>query len=203
MATSQNLTILLERWRAGDDGAAGELLAAVYKDLRRVAAGYMRHERSAHTLQPTALLHEAWLRLDHSKPSKPTSREEFFQAMAGYMRRQLVDHARRRAASKRGGGRARVDFDDVAFSVAAPPPGKMEEIEPQLQQLDAALQKLADLNPRATQVVELRMYAGKSVEETAEALGLSTGTVKRDFALARVFLLGELSGLASSSRPGG
>ena len=198
MEQPQKLTVFLERWRAGDDSAAGELLAAAYKDLRRVAAGYMRRERVSHTLQPTALLHEAWLRLDRSSPAKPASREEFFQAMAGYMRRQLVDHARRRGANKRGGGLVRSDFEDVAPSLAAAAPGSMVELEPQLQQLDAALAKLAAINPRAADVVELRMFAGKSIEETASELSLSPATVKRDFALAKVFLLGELSGLGKA-----
>lgn len=204
MKRSQNLTVFLERWQAGDDRAAGELLAAAYNDLRRVAGGYMRHERRSHTLQPTALLHEAWLRLDQSGLAKPTNREAFFQAMAGYMRRQLVDHARRRGADKRGGAYVRADFEDVAPSIAAAPTGDVESIEPQLQQLDAALSKLADVNPRAAQVVEMRMFADKSVEETAEALSISVATVKRDFALAKVFLMGALSGLPASSckRPG-
>jgi RNA polymerase sigma factor (TIGR02999 family) len=200
MPPAHDLTVLLERWRSGDDDAAGELLAAVYNDLRRVAAGYMRGERVGHTLQPTALLHEAWLRLDRATPAKPASREEFFQAMAGYMHRQLLDHARRRGANKRGGRFARADFDDVAPSLAAPPPGSMEVLEPQFQQLDAALAKLSTLNPRAARVVELRMFGGKSVEETAQELSISTGTVKRDYALARVFLLGELSGLGGAGR---
>jgi RNA polymerase sigma-70 factor, ECF subfamily len=96
MAVRDDLTVLLNRWQTGDEDAAGELLASVYNDLRRLAASHMRRERPAHTLQPTALLHEAWLRLDHSKRSDLASRDEFFRAMAGYMRRQLVDHARRR-----------------------------------------------------------------------------------------------------------
>ena len=155
----------------------------------------MRRERGSHTLQPTALMHEAWLRLDRSSPAKPANREEFFQAMAGYMRRQLVDHARRRRAEKRGGALARADFEDIAPSLAAAPPGPMEGLEPQFQQLDAALAKLAAINPRAAKVVELRMFAGMSVEETARELSLSAGTVKRDFALAKLVLLGELSAL--------
>ena len=187
--------MFLERWRAGDERAAGELLAAAYSDLRRVAGGYMRRERVSHTLQPTALLHEAWLRLDKSTPAKPASREEFFQAMARYMRRQLVDHARRRNAEKRGGAYARADFEDVASSLPAAPASDLEVVEPELQQLDAAMAKLAAINPRAAQVVEMRMLADKSVEETAEALKISPATVKRDFALAKVFLLGELSAL--------
>lgn len=195
MEPPPDLTEFLERWRSGDDRAAAELLAAAYNDLHRVAAGYMRRERGGHTLQPTALMHEAWLRLDRSSPAKPANREEFFQAMAGYMRRQLVDHARRRRAEKRGGAFVRADFDDVAPSLAAAPPGTMEALEPQLQQLDAALAKLAVINPRAAKVVELRMFAGKSVEETAREMSLSAGTVKRDFALAKLVLLGELSAL--------
>lgn len=192
MKAPHDLTVFLERWQAGDAHAASELLAAVYDDLRRVAGGYMRHERRSHTLQPTALLHEAWLRLDKSGPARPANREAFFHAMAGYMRRQLVDHARRRGADKRGGQLARADFDAVAGSIAAPPAGD-EQLARQLHQLDAALLELAGLNPRAAQVVEMRMFADKSVEETAEALSISVATVKRDFALAKLFLLGKLS----------
>jgi|SRR5688500_1109683 len=191
-----DLTTFIERWQRGDDDAAAELLGAVYDDLQRIAGGYMRRERSAHTLQATALLHEAWLRLSQQSAPVLSNREEFFRAMAAYMRRHLVDHARRRNADKRGGGLAPVDFEDVAPSLAAAPVSELETIEPELEQLDRALEKLAGVYPRAARIIELRMFAGKSVEEVAAALTISTGTVKRDFALGKEFLLAELGGLS-------
>jgi RNA polymerase sigma factor (TIGR02999 family) len=180
MAEPPDLTLFLDRWRKGDDEAAAELLGAVYDDLQRLAGGYMRRERASHTLQATALLHEAWLRLSRSNAPMLENREQFFRAMAAHMRRHLVDHARRRGAEKRGGGAAASNVEDVAEFVAAAPFGD-EEVEPQLEQLDRALEKLEAVYPRAAQVIQLRMFGGKSVEETAAALSLSAGTVKRDF----------------------
>lgn len=185
---TRDLTVLLKRWRQGDGEAAAELLREAYGDLHRVASGYMRGEREEHTLQATALLNEAWIRLARSRTPPVEDRQQFFRAMAAYMRRHLVDHARRRRADKRGGGQPHVDLDDV--HAGEDPAG--DDAELQLQQLDQALETLRRAHPRAARVVELRFFAGKPVEEVAELLSVSTGTVKRDFAFAKAFLLDEL-----------
>jgi RNA polymerase sigma factor (TIGR02999 family) len=182
------LTILLDRWRQGDENAASELLREVHRDLRRVAAGYLRGERADHTLQPTALLNEAWIRLAQSKTPPVADRQQFFRAMAAYMRRHLVDHARRRNADKRGAGGARADFDEAELRAASPEP---EDSEAELQQLERALENLRLAHPRAAKVVELRFFAGKSVEDVASELSLGTGTIKRDFAFAKTFIQDE------------
>src|SRR5918996_1618948 len=184
---TRDLTILLKRWRKGDSEAAAELLREAYGDLHRVASGYMRGEREEHTLQATALLNEAWIRLARSKAPPVEDRQQFFRAMAAYMRRHLVDHARRRSADKRGGGQRHVDLDDLHADDNA----AGEDVELQLQQLDRALETLRRAHPRAARVIELRFFAGKPVEEVAELLSVGTGTVKRDFAFAKAFLLDE------------
>jgi RNA polymerase sigma-70 factor (ECF subfamily) len=192
----RDFTILLKRWKEGDENAASELLNAVYADLKKVAGGYMRRERMSHTLQPTALLHEAWLRLSQSNAPMLDNREQFFRAMAAHMRRQLVDHARRRAAEKRGGGVVNIEFDDAAEMVADTTNERHDALAA-LEHLDVALEKLTAVYPRAARIVELRVFAGRSVEEVASELGIGSGTVKRDFALAKDFLLKELGGLSS------
>ena len=185
-----NLTLLLERWRDGDEDAAAQLLREVYGDLRRVAGAYMQRERPDHTLQATALLNEAWLRLAQSAAPPIADRHQFFRAMAAYMRRHLVDHARRRNADKRGGGREADSLDDGRVEPAAPM--TPEDGEAQLQALDRAMDNLRRAHPRAAKVVELRVFAGQSIDEVAAALSLGSGTVKRDFAFAKSFLLAEL-----------
>ena len=189
---SEALTRLLESWRNGDDGAATRILGTVYGDLRRIAGSYMRHERPSHTLQATALVHEAWMRLAQSPNPPVANREQFFRAMAAYMRRQLVDHARRRTADKRGAGVRPVDLDDLAAAPAMAAPTSIDDVEAQYADLDDALARLSDEHPRAAQVLELRFFADKSIEETAAALGIATGTVKRDFAFARSYLVARL-----------
>src|SRR5262245_62034670 len=133
-----DLTELLQHWRQGDEEAASLLLGVVYRDLKRIAGKYMRGERPSHTLQATALVHEAWLRLSHSPAPPVASREQFFRAMAAYMRRHLVDHARRRQAIKRGVGIPAVDLNDSVAILASSAPEPDAELETQLTQLDAA-----------------------------------------------------------------
>jgi RNA polymerase sigma factor (TIGR02999 family) len=187
-----DLTELLDQWRRGDEAAASLLLGAVYRDLRRIAGKYMRGERPSHTLQATALVHEAWVRLAQSPNPPVAGREQFFRAMAAYMRRHLVDHARRRQAVKRGSAVPAVDIDDSVVLLASPTGESAAALEAQLGSLDDALAALTEGHPRAAKVLELRFFANKSVEETAEELGVASGTVKRDFAFAKSFLIARI-----------
>ena len=187
-----DLTTLLQRWRGGDVQAASQLLGVVYRDLRRIAGKYMRGERPSHTLQATALVHEAWLRLAQSPNPPVAEREQFFRAMAAYMRRHLVDHARRRQAIKRGDGAPMAELDESVALLAAQTAGDGADLEADLSRLDTALQDLGTAHPRAAKVLELRFFANKSVEETAAELEVATGTVKRDFAFAKAFILARM-----------
>lgn len=182
---SGDVTAVLERVRRGDAGAFDELLAALYKDLKRVAAAAFRRERDGHTLQPTALVHEAYLRLARQPDAHWESRTHFLNAAAQVMRRILVDHARARQADKRGGRDVRVTLDD-ALAVAG---GRDVE----LLALDDALTKLADLDEQLARVVELRAFGGLSTREVAETLGVSERTVERAWTTARTWLRMELS----------
>lgn len=181
----QDITRLLVAWEKGDDGAFERLARLVYGELRALAAAQMRGERQTHTLQPTALVHEAFLRLSAQRGRQWKERRQFFAVSASLMRQVLVDHARGRQAAKRGGEATRIEvssLDDLpttseVFDVLA---------------LDEALTRLAALQPRLSRVVELRFFGGLEVEETAEALGCSPRTVKRDWALARAWLVREL-----------
>jgi RNA polymerase sigma factor (TIGR02999 family) len=190
MKDQPDLTQLLDRWRAGDVAAADKLLAATYQELRRMARGFFRHERGSHTLQPTALVHDAYLRLFHDRPVDLESREAFFRLIAAQMRRQLIDHARRRDAAKRGGGLAKLNVDDLAGLI---PAASTESPEALFQRLDRALEALARDYPRAAQIVQLRIFGELTNEATADQLGISTGTVKRDFLFARTWLARRLS----------
>ena len=186
-----DLTRLLDQWRHGDEAAASQLLGVVYRDLRRIAGKYMRGERASHTLQATALVHEAWMRLSQS-PSPPVAgREQFFRAMAAYMRRQLVDHARRRGAVKRGAAANAIELDDEVMLLAAAPDDS-RDAEAELSRLDEAIAELAASQPRAARVLELRTFGEKSIEEVAQELDIAAGTVKRDYAFAKSFLISRL-----------
>lgn len=176
-----SVTQLLNEWKRGDAAASAELMSLLYAELKRVAASQLRRERADHTLEPTALVHEAWIRLNDVQ-SEWKNRAQFFAMAAMAMRRILVDHARRRATDKRGGGGQPVDLDDVFERLAAPMPDE------RLLQVDAALTRLAALDARQARVVELRYFAGLSIEETAAALELSSGTVKREWVAARTWL---------------
>ncbi len=178
------VTALLAQLRDGQQDVATKLVPLVYAELRRLAAHYMRGENPGHTLQATALVHEAYLRLTGGANSWQ-NRAHFFGVAAHVMRRILVDHARTRNAAKRGGMRRKVPLEDVAlFS---------EEQSYDLLDLDAALERLALRDPRQSRIVELRYFAGLNVDDTAEVLGISAKTVKRDWSVARAWLHGEIS----------
>jgi RNA polymerase sigma factor (TIGR02999 family) len=184
ITTSQNLTELLLEWGAGDGDALEKLTPLVYNELRRVAHRYMRHERSGHTLQTTALVNEAYLRLAGENRIDWESRNHFFAVMARVMRHVLTDHARRRSYAKHGGALRQVslaDSDLMSLDRAA-----------ELTALDDALVLLAKIDPRKSQVVELRYFGGLSLEETAEVLAISMMTVRRDWRGAKAWLFREL-----------
>jgi RNA polymerase sigma factor (TIGR02999 family) len=190
MTRSEEVTRLLARWREGDAGAADDVVKATYQELRRIARGMMRGERAQHTLQATALVHEAYLRLFQDQPAQLDSRASFLRLMAAQMKRHLIDHARRRNADKRGGGVAHANVDDIDL-----PAGLADESpERFLERLDQALDKLAGEHPRIATIIRLRFLEDRSIDDTAAELGMSAGTVKRDFAFGRVWLLRELGG---------
>jgi RNA polymerase sigma factor (TIGR02999 family) len=181
---SGEVTRLLQNWSHGDESAREVLLSVVYEELHRLAAAYLRRERADHTLQPTALVHEVYLKLVEEKSVDWQGRSHFFGVAAKLMRRILVDHARTRLAGKRGGGGVRVALTDtLAMS---------QERPDELLALDQGLARLTAIDPQQGQVVELRAFAGLSVEETAAALAISPATVKRDWAVAKAWLLREM-----------
>lgn len=183
---AHQVTMLLEAASAGDAQASQKLLPLVYEQLRRLAQSHMRKEAAGQTLQPTALVHEAYLRLVGNTELRWQGRGHFFAAAALAMRRILVDRARARHADKRGGGRGRVELHDVA--------SPSDASSTDLLALDEALKKLESEQPRKYQVVMLRYFAGLSIEETAAAIGVSSATVKTDWAVARVWLYRAMGG---------
>jgi RNA polymerase sigma factor (TIGR02999 family) len=182
--SAANITQLLVAWSNGDRAALEQLTPLVYQELHRLAQHYLRRERPGHTLQTTALVNEAYLRLIDWKNVQWQNRAHFFGVSASLMRHILVRIARDRHRAKRGGSALRVTLSEAAGM----PAGRT----PDLVALDEALKALAELSPRQSQVVELRFFGGLSVEETAEVLGVSVGTVKRDWSLAKLWLLREL-----------
>ncbi len=179
---------LLGRVTQGDARAASQLMPLVYDELRRLAASYMRRERPGQTLQATALVHEAYVRLIRPGDQPWTGRTHFLAIAALSMRQVLVDRARRRGAAKRGGADQRITLDDNLLAAPAPDAGI------DLVALDAALTRLAELDPLQARIVELRYFGGLTVEETAAAVNLSPATVKRHWTLARAFLKRALAG---------
>jgi RNA polymerase sigma factor, TIGR02999 family len=182
--STEQITQLLLAWGDGDRRALDALMPLVYDELRRIAKRYMRDQRVGHTLQTTALVNEAYLRLVDSSRVNWQNRTHFFAISAQLMRRVLVDFARARNALKRGGERIQVTLDE---KIEAP-----FERETDLVALDEALENLAKLNRRQAQIVELRYFGGLSEEEIAEALGISVRTVRRDWSVARAWLYREL-----------
>jgi RNA polymerase sigma factor (TIGR02999 family) len=180
------VTELLRAWSDGDDGALERLVPLVEAELRRLARGYMGRERRGHTLQITALVNEAFLRLTDARHVRWQDRAHFLGISARLMRRVLVDYARRRGFQKREGGAQRVTFDEGL--VASPDPAL------DIVALDGALEALAQVDARKGRVVELRFFGGLTVEEAAEVLNVSPDTVKRDWRLAKLWLLRELEG---------
>jgi RNA polymerase sigma factor (TIGR02999 family) len=187
-----DVTRLLQSWSGGDKAALGELVPLVYRELRILAAAHIRRERPDHTLQPTALVHEAYLRLvDQSRVASP-SRSQFFAIAANLMRQILVNHARHRGAAKRGGGNKAV-LEEGSAAV------RQRAVD--LIALDQALDKLARLDPRQARVVELRFFGGLTEDEIAGLLGVSAITVKRDWRIARAELHRELGAANPLSEP--
>jgi RNA polymerase sigma factor (TIGR02999 family) len=193
MASSRDhdLTALLQAWSGGDESALNELLPLVYGELRRQAARQLRSQPPGHTLQATALVHEAYLRLADA-PGDWQGRSHFFGVAARAMRSILVDHARARRAAKRGGGGVAVTLG--AAERAGELPDRTADADVDVEALDEALTRLAGLDPRQARVVELRYFGGLSIEETAGVLGVSHATVEREWKTARLWLRRELRG---------
>ena len=183
--SSHDVTQMLRAWSDGDRRAVEELIPIVYEELHRRAASYLRRERPDHTLQTTALIHEAYVRLLDQKDVRWQNREHFFGVAAQLMRRILVDHARKDQALKRGGPAAALPLEEAAAVSGGP--------DMNFVALDEALRALAELNARQARVVELRYFGGLTDAETAEVLKVSVGTVRRDWTHARAWLLKELS----------
>lgn len=186
MPLPDDLTALIRAWAHGDRSAANELMAAVYDDLRRVARRRLRAERPDHSLAPTALVHEAYLRLANLRRISWESRAQFFAIAARLMRQILVDHARAHVADKRGGDRWTIPVAEHVRSAA--------NREVDLLDLDAALDRLDRIDPRLSELVVLRFFGGLTIGEAAKTLDVSVATVKRDWARARAWLFRELRG---------
>ena len=189
----RSVTALLAAARAGEEGAVDALLPLVYEELRRIAHAQMRRERPGHTLDATALVHEAWLRLG-SGAAAAGDRTHFLGIAARLMRQILVERARARHAAKRGGHRERVTLDERLLPISERPIDVLA--------LDQALERLASIDPMNARLVELRFFGGLTVEEAAEALGISPATLKRRWALARAFLFRELETAAEQDLRG-
>jgi len=181
-----DITRILERAQQGDPKATGELLPFVYEELRRIAAYKMAGESPGHTLQPTALVHEAWLRLvGHDAQTRFQNRAHFFGAAAEAMRRILIDNARRKRALRHGGDQQRIDIQEVEIAAAA--------TDDELLALNDALDKLAEQDKQKAELVKLRYFAGMDFEEAAEVLGISVPTANRWWAFARAWLFKEIT----------
>ena len=185
MQSEDGITQLLARWSDGDKTALDKLMPMVYSELRRLASNYLRRERRDHTLQPTALVNEAYLKLIDQKTAKWQNRAQFYGIAAQLMRRILVDHARQHKAAKRGGSeQQRLSITSAGRLVAKP--------ELDVMALHEALEELATIDPQQERIVELKFFGGLSIEETAEVLGVGHATVERDWKMARAWLRGKL-----------
>jgi len=178
------VTELLQQWSVGRQDALEQLLPAIYGELKRLAGSYLRRERPDHTLQATALVHEAFLKLVDQRDVRWQNRAHFFGIAAQIMRRILVDHARAHTASKRGSGERPLSLDDALVIAPAP--------DVDVLALDDALTRLAVVDPQQSRVVELRFFGGLTIDETAEVLGISPATVGREWTLAKAWLYAEL-----------
>lgn len=187
------ITLILQRIDQGDARAADRLLPLVYDQLRLLAAARMAHESPGHTLQPTALVHEVWLRLGADRQPEWKSRAQFFAAAAEAMRRILIDSARRRLAQRRGGGQEHVDIDQLDLAAATD--------DSRVLRVNEALEKFAVDEPEKAELVKLRYFAGMTLEEAAQALGVAEPTARRWWAYSRAWLLKELGPSGASHRP--
>jgi RNA polymerase sigma-70 factor, ECF subfamily len=202
---NQPVTRLLNQWSGGNEAVVGELTALLYRELRALAQRHLRRERPNHTIQRTALVHEAFIRLVSQQSVDWRSRAHFFALASTLMRRILVDHARARLSSKRGGGTPILSLDEMTAPSSdedpAPPsevesisdPGDGGDSDEDIAAIDEALTRLAAIDPRQVQVVQMRYFGGLTVEETGQALGISDATVKREWVMARAWLKRELS----------
>ncbi len=188
-----DVTALLHRWAQGQMGARDALVPLVYQELKRRAAAYLRRERIGHTLQPTALVNEVYLKLVDQRRASWANRAHFFAVASQLMRRILVDHARAGKMAKRSGRWARVTLDDAVAGLA---PRDVDLLD-----LDRALERLAEFDPRKCQVAELKFFGGLTIDETAEALGIAAATVERDWQAARAWLFVDMKGLRRTHRP--
>ena len=185
MSAPEGVTQLLIDWSKGDQAALDKLMPLVYNELRRLATNYLRRERAGHTLQPTALVNEAYLKLVDQRNAKWQNRAQFFGISAQLMRRILVDHARQHQAAKRGGSQKQRLSITSAEALAQKP-----EID--LLALNEALDQLSKMDPQQSRIVELKFFGGLSIEETAEVLGVGHATVERDWKMARAWLRRQL-----------
>ncbi len=183
-APPESFTRLLERHQRGEENLRDQLLNTIYTELKRLAAHYMANERAGHTLQPTAVVHEAWMRIGAGVPTAK-NKAHFMALAAGVMKEVLIDHARKHRAAKRGGAKPMVTFEDsMGFASGGPD---------ELLELSDSLEKLRALDARQAQLVELKVFGGMGFEEAAEALGISLATAKRDWLLARAWLYREFT----------
>jgi RNA polymerase sigma factor (TIGR02999 family) len=190
-ADSESVTRLLQDWSRGNQQALEELLPLIYNELRHLAHNFLYRERPGHTLQTTALVHEAYLKLIDQKDARLQNRAHFFAIAAQAMRRILIDSARRHAAMKRGGSQKILSLDEVA-DVSLEPNAR-------LLALDEALKTLAEIDPDQSRIVELRYFGGLTIDETAEVMKTSPATVKREWAMARAWLYKTLTGARESA----
>jgi RNA polymerase sigma-70 factor (ECF subfamily) len=186
----QGITQLLERWSQGDEEALDQLMPLVYDELHRLAGAYLRRERGEHTLQPTALVNEAYLKLVRQRNIRWQNRAQFFGVAAQLMRRILVDHARANDASKRGGDRVEVSLKNIGAFGTQP--------TADILALHAVLNRLAEIDPDQSRIVELRFFGGLTIEEAAEVMHVSHSTVEREWKIAKAWLKRELT---KSERP--
>jgi RNA polymerase sigma factor (TIGR02999 family) len=185
----QPVTRLLVQWSGGNEAALGELTALLYRELRSLAQRHLRRERSNHTIQRTALVHEAFVRLVNQQSVDWRSRGHFFALASTLMRRILVDHARARLSSKRGAGQPVQSLEEIDADSA----GESADSDEDITAIDGALTRLAAFDDRQAQIVQMRYFGGLTIEETAQALDISDATVKREWTLARAWLKRELS----------
>jgi len=187
---STQVTQLLGRWRSGDREALDALVPLVYDELKRIAQRYLRNERPGHTLQSTALVHEAYVRMTNQELPQWQNRAHFFAVAAQLMRQILVDHARAHRADKRGGGACKLSLEEAEQNP--------KTVDVDVVALDEALKTLSAMDPQQGKVVELKFFGGLSIEDTAEVLGISSSTVKRDWITARAWLYRELDRSAAT-----
>ena len=187
-----DVSALLLEWREGDAAALERLVPLVYAELKKVAGAHLRHEQAGHSLQATALVHEVYLRLVNVTRMTFESRAHFMAVAARLMRQILVDHARRKLAGKRGGRATMESLDGVSPEVNAVSPTNIDVLA-----LDEALGELASFDPQQCRIVEMRFFAGLTIDETATAIGISTATVEREWAVAKAWLYEQLSARTS------